>query len=84
MPRPAALNSAITSPQRHLEDFGEVIELRRREAVDVDVRILLADVGEQREIPVDAELRMMPALHENLHAADRGQLVELLVEFLEA
>ena len=69
--------------QRHPEDLGEVIELRRREPVDIDVRILLPDVRSIVEIPVDPELRMMPALQQNLDAADGRQLVELLVELLE-
>ena len=30
------------------------------------------------EVPIDPELRMMPALQEDLDAADRAQLIELL------
>ena len=74
----------MTSRSGILKTSREMIELRRAEAVDVDVRIFFPDVAEQIEIPIDAELRMMTALHQNLHAADRGQLVELLVDLLEA
>ena len=39
--------------QRHAEDFGEMLELRRTESVNVDVRIFLPDVMQQIEIPVE-------------------------------
>ncbi len=67
---------------RHLKHLREVVELRRAERVDVDVRVFLADVVEQVEIPVDRQLRVMPALHEDLDAADGGEFVEFLVDLL--
>ena len=66
--------------QRHLERLGKMLELRRAEAVDVDMGIFFPDVMEQIEIPIEAELRMMAALHQDLHAARCGQLIQLLVE----
>ena len=59
-----------------------MIELRRAEAVDVDVRKFLADVREEIQVKVDAELRVMPALQEDLHAADGRQFVEFPVELI--
>ena len=37
--------------QRHREHFGKMLELRRAESVNVDVRIFFPDVMEQIEIP---------------------------------
>ena len=47
------LESADHFLQRHPEDLGEVVELRRLNPWMLIVRILLPDVGEQVEIPVD-------------------------------
>ena len=68
--------------QRHLEYFGKMLKLWRAETVDIDVRIFRADVRKHVEIPLDAELRMVPALQQNLHAADGGEFVELLIQLL--
>ena len=76
------MKRAITSRSGIPKSLGEMLELRRAESVDVDVRIFFPDVAEQIEIPIEAELRMMPALHQDLHAAGRGQFVELLIELL--
>ena len=68
--------------QRHAEDFREMVELRRREPVDVDRRVVRPDVVEQVQVVIDAELRMMPALHQNLRAADRLELLDLFADLL--
>ena len=39
--------------QRHAEQIREVLQLRRAEPVNVDVRIFFADVPEQIEIPIE-------------------------------
>ena len=59
-----------------------MLELRRAESVDVDVRIFLSDVMEQVDIPIEPELGMMAALHQDLHPAGRGQFIEFLVDLL--
>ena len=66
---PRFLKTRDDFPQRHLEHLREMVELRRAEPVDVDLRKFFPDVAEQIEIPIEAELRMMPALHQDLHAA---------------
>ena len=38
------------------------------------------DVLQQVQIIIDVELRVMPALHQDLHAADRHQLFDLLAD----
>ena len=58
--------------ERHLERLGKMLELRRAETVDVDMGIFFPDVLEEIDIPIEAELRMMTALHQDLHAARRG------------
>src|SRR5207302_2648643 len=69
--------------QRHPESFGKMLEFRRTESVDIDVRILVPDVLEEIEIPRERQLRMMPALHQDLHSSDRRQLVKFLVDLFE-
>ncbi len=59
-----------------------MLELRRTEPVDIDMRIFFSDVVKQFQIPLEPELRMMPALHQDLHPAGRRQLIELLVNLL--
>ena len=81
-PRPAALKRVMTSSKRQAEHGGEVIELRRREAVDVDRGMVRADVVQQLEVVVDRELGVMAALHENLRAADRFELGDLRADLL--
>src|SRR6266480_4819337 len=69
--------------QRHSKNFREMLELRWTESVNVDVRIFLADVSQQVDVPFKAELRMMSALHQDLNTADGGKFVQLLIELLE-
>ena len=52
---------------------SKMLELRRAEPMNVDVRIFSPDVMEELEVPIQTELRMMPALHQNLHATRRGE-----------
>ncbi len=68
--------------QRQAEDLREMVELRRREAVDVDRRVVLPDVLQQVQVVVDAELGVVPALHEDLRAADGLELLDLLADLL--
>ena len=66
--------------ERHLERLRKMLELRRAETVDVDMGIFFPDVMEEIDVPIETELRMMTALHQDLHAARCGQLIQLLVE----
>jgi hypothetical protein len=51
--------------------------------VNVDVRIFLADVPQQIDVPFQAELGMMSALHQDLNTADGGKFVQLLIELFQ-
>ena len=44
-------------PQRQLGDLGEVVDLRRAEAVDVDLREVRLDVAEQLLVPLERQVR---------------------------
>src|ERR1044072_3428157 len=69
--------------QRHSEDLREMLKLRRTESANTDVRIFSPDVTQQIDIPFEPQFRMMPALHQNLNAANGGKFVELLIDLLE-
>src|SRR5215207_4068630 len=60
-----------------------MVELRRRERVDVDVRILRPDVPQHRQVIVNPEARMMSALQEDLDAVDGTEFVQLLIQLIE-
>ena len=49
----------------------------------VEARELRLDVREQIQIPLLRQLRMMPALHENLAAAERDGLLDFFVQLVE-
>jgi len=70
--------------ERHLEHLAEMDELARAEAVNVDLRELRLHVGEQVEIPLEREFRMMPALEQDLRAAQFDRLRDLPVHLLMA
>ena len=55
--------------QRHAEGLGKMLKLGRTESVNVDVRIFFADVMEKIDIPIEAQFRMMPPLHQDLNTA---------------
>ena len=61
-----------------------MLELRRTESVDIDVRILLPDVTEEIDVPCERQFRMVPALHQNLNPARRGKFVQFLIDLLKA
>ncbi len=53
-----------------------------REPMDVD-RVIALDVAHQVEIPLERDVRVVPALHQDLHAAERLALVDLGADLLE-
>ena len=65
--------------QGSLRNLGEVVDLRRREAVDVDLGKVPLDVLEQFLVPLEGKRRMQPALHQDLVAA-KGQRLPAFVE----
>ena len=54
----------------HPEQLGEEVDLARAEAVNVD-RVIALDVLHQVEIPLERDVRVVPALDQYLHAAER-------------
>src|SRR5438105_2640516 len=49
--------------KRQLRDFREVVDLRRAEAVDVDLRETTSDIVKQLFVPLKLELGVEAALH---------------------
>src|ERR1041385_650522 len=58
-------------------------ELARTEAMNVDLWKLRLQVGEQIEIPLFGQFRMMTALHQDLRPAERDRLFDLAIDFIE-
>ena len=51
--------------------------------MDIDVRIFFPDVMQKIEIPLKRQLRMVPALHQNLHSTRCGQFIQFLVDLFK-
>src|SRR6266516_3562119 len=66
----------------HPEATREEIDLRGREPVDVDGVVLL-DVAQQVQIPRERDIGVVPNLDQDLHAAERFELVDLAADLLE-
>ena len=62
---------------RQLRAARDVLDLRRRERVQVD-RVARLDRAEEILVVVDAEVGMVAALHEQAGAAERERLLDLL------
>ena len=78
---PAFISSRITSRASMPEQLGEELHLTRAEAVDVDGVVPL-DVAQQVEVPLERDVRVVPALHQDLHRAERLGLVDLGADLL--
>ena len=63
-----------------VEEVDELDEFGRAKAMDVDVRIALFDAVEQVDVPVEGELGIHAALHEDLRAADGREFFDFLEE----
>src|SRR5207253_10584975 len=68
--------------ERHSEAPGEEVDLGRREAVDMD-RVMPLDVAQQVQVPGERDVGVVAALDQDLHAAQRAQLVDLPADVLE-
>ena len=82
-PSPAALKSPMILLQRLVEHLAEMDELAGTESVDVDLRPFVFHVREQIQIPLLRQFRMMPALHQELRAAERDGLLDFFVHLVE-
>src|SRR5207247_9639107 len=73
---------AVAQPRERLRDrelraSRDVLHFGRRERVQVDL-VAALDRAEEVLVVVDAEVRVMPSLHEQAGAADRKRLLDLL------
>ncbi len=66
-------------PDRQLRAARDVLDLRRRERVQVDL-VALLDAPEEILVVVEREIGMVPALHEQAGPAERERLLDLLVD----
>src|SRR5205085_5260224 len=69
--------------QRHPENLRKMLELGRAESVNINVRVFLANMMKQRDVPIELQFRVMPTLHQNLHAAGGGKLVQFAIQLFE-
>src|ERR1041385_3084289 len=81
--RPAFWSSRITSTAglRHPEGGREEIDVAGTEAVNVN-RVVLLDVAEQIEIPLERDVGIVAALHQDLHRAERFRFLDLGADLL--
>ncbi len=75
--RPASRRRVRVAGTLELRAARDVLDLRRRERVQVD-RVALLDRAEEVLVVVDGEVGVVPALHEDAGAADRECLLDLL------
>ena len=69
------------SIQRFVEYFAEMHKLAWTEPVDVYLGKLALKVGEQIEVPLFRQFRMMAALHQNLSAAQSDGFLNFSIQF---
>src|SRR5258708_2654053 len=62
----------------------QVMNLRRREAMQLKSRILRAQSAQQIFVPLNPKVRMQPALHQNACATQRNRLVDLLANLIDS
>src|SRR2546426_1547969 len=55
----------------------EVMNLRRRETMQLKARVLRTKRAQKIFVPLDAEIRMQPTLHQHTGASERDRLVNL-------
>src|SRR5438552_106443 len=55
----------------------EVMNLRRRETMQLKARVLRTKRAQKIFVPLDAEIRMQSTLHQNAGASERDRLVNL-------
>ena len=60
----------------------KIVNLRRREAMQLKARILRAQRAQKIFIPLDAKIRVQSALHQHTGAAERDRLVDLFANLI--
>src|ERR1051326_1361794 len=66
-----------------LRNEMKVVNLRRREAVQLKAGIFRAQVAQEIFVPLEAEVRMQSALHQHAGAAERDGLIDLFADLVE-
>ena len=66
----------------HAEARREEVDFARREAVNVN-RMMLLDIAHQIQIPLERDIRIVPALNQDLHATKRLCLLDLIADLFE-
>jgi len=61
----------------------KVVNLRRRETVQLKARILRAQRAQKIFIPFDSKIRMQPTLHQHAGAAKRNGLVDFRANLID-
>ena len=61
----------------------DVVNLGRRKAVQLKLRILRVQRAQQIFVPLDTKVGMQSALHQHAGAAERDRLVDLLADLFE-
>ena len=61
----------------------DVVDLWRREAVQLEAGIFRAQGAQEIFVPLDAEIRMQSALHQHAGAAERDRLIDLFANGLD-
>jgi hypothetical protein len=82
LPRPRGDEVGDHGLDRALVELREVVELRRRERVAVHLRPARRDLRDQLAPPGGFQVGMVPALHQELPAAEVGRLLDPPVDLL--
>ena len=77
------LEAADDVVEAHPLLLGDELDLRRREGVDVELGVLGADVAQQLLVPLDRQVGVDAALHEDAGAVEGEGLLDLLADLLE-
>ena len=81
--RPASRRRAMVVRRSRFAVLGDGEDFRSGEAVEPDLREALLDAGEEALEPVDLQIGVEAALHEDAGAAHLVGLGDLLVDLLE-
>ena len=68
---------------RQLRQPRQVQDLWRRERVQLEAGVALLDGAEQILVPRERQVRIVTALQQQLHAANRQRLVDLAKQLVE-
>ena len=82
--RPAAISRSMTCGHRQPRQPRQVDDFGRRERVQAERRIARLHRAEQILVPLERQVGIVPALQQQLPAAERDRLVDLPEDLLES